>query len=202
MMRESLDRASMGKCPNSPAADRLMPPRSVGTSTTVTCTPARSRSAAGSPYDEDPWEWTCGFYPGSHPGEHQNGTAATFDEARVDFESAWRVFLSNRTEADFQAWRDQRDWTAKKKRCGNAANCCRRKSRTAGWAAHAARGLTATIRPAATSTADTSIRLRRSTEFGADRPAKDGMETTVRRSDTVASRSAADGARQTIIREQ
>jgi hypothetical protein len=69
---------------------------------------------SGNPHDEDPWEWTCGFYPGSHPGEHQNGTAATFDEARVDFERAWRVFLSNRTEADFQAWRDQRDWTAKK----------------------------------------------------------------------------------------
>ena len=64
---------------------------------------------SGSPYDEDPWEWTCGFYPGSHPGEHQNGTAATFD-----FEGAWRVFLSKRTDADFQAWRDQRDWTARK----------------------------------------------------------------------------------------
>jgi hypothetical protein len=25
-----------------------------------------------------------------------------------------RVFLSNRTEADFKAWRDQRDWTARK----------------------------------------------------------------------------------------
>jgi hypothetical protein len=24
------------------------------------------------------------------------------------------VFLSNRTEADFQAWRDQRDWTERK----------------------------------------------------------------------------------------
>jgi hypothetical protein len=67
---------------------------------------------SGSPYDEDPWEWHCGFYPGSEPGEQQNGTAATFDEARADFERAWRV--SNRTEADFQAWRDQRDWTARK----------------------------------------------------------------------------------------
>src|SRR5260370_6699006 len=66
------------------------------------------------PHDEDPWEWHCGFYPGSEPGEQQNGTAATFDEARADFECAWRVFLSNRTEADFQAWRDQRDWTARK----------------------------------------------------------------------------------------
>src|SRR5882757_9186587 len=68
----------------------------------------------GIPYDEDPWEWCCGFYPGSHPGEHQSGTAATFDEARADFEDAWKVFLSNRTEADFQEWRDQRDWTARK----------------------------------------------------------------------------------------
>jgi hypothetical protein len=62
----------------------------------------------------DPWGWSCGFYPGSHPGEHTDGTAATFDQARADFESAWGVFLAKRTEADFQAWRDQRDWTARK----------------------------------------------------------------------------------------
>jgi hypothetical protein len=68
----------------------------------------------GNPHDEDPWEWHCGFYPGSHPGKCTSGTAATFDEARADFECAWRVFLSRRTEADFQAWRDQRDWTARK----------------------------------------------------------------------------------------
>src|SRR6266852_3607103 len=29
-------------------------------------------------------------------------------------ERVWQVFLSKRTEADFQAWRDQRDWTARK----------------------------------------------------------------------------------------
>jgi hypothetical protein len=68
----------------------------------------------GIPHDEDPWGWSCGFYPGSHPRECTNGTAATFDEARAGFEAAWRVFLSNRTEADFQAWRDARDWTARK----------------------------------------------------------------------------------------
>ena len=56
----------------------------------------------------------CGFYPGSHPREHQSDTAATFDDARVDFERAWLVFLSKRTEADFQAWRDERDWTERK----------------------------------------------------------------------------------------
>lgn len=68
----------------------------------------------GIPHDEDPWEWRCGFYPGSHPGEHQSGTAMTFDEARTDFEDAWKIFLPQRTEADFQEWRYQRDWTARK----------------------------------------------------------------------------------------
>src|SRR4030088_3456395 len=43
----------------------------------------------GNPHDEDPWEWSCGFYPGSLPGEHQSDTAATFEEARADFECAW-----------------------------------------------------------------------------------------------------------------
>jgi hypothetical protein len=55
----------------------------------------------GAPHDEDRWTWHCGFYPGSHPGEHQDGTAATFDEACAEFERAWQVFLPNRTEADF-----------------------------------------------------------------------------------------------------
>ena len=68
----------------------------------------------GNPHDTDPWQWRCGFYPGSNPGEQRSGTAATFDEARTDFESAWKIFLSKRTEADFQEWHDQRDWTARK----------------------------------------------------------------------------------------
>jgi hypothetical protein len=68
----------------------------------------------GNPHDTEPWEWRCGFYPGSHPGECSSGTAETFDQARAEFEEAWQVFLSNRPEADFQAWRDQRDWTARK----------------------------------------------------------------------------------------
>jgi len=49
----------------------------------------------GVPHHEDPWGWICGFYPGSESGEYTDGTAATFDQARVDFEAAWRVFLSN-----------------------------------------------------------------------------------------------------------
>jgi hypothetical protein len=68
----------------------------------------------GNPRDTDPWEWSCGFYPGSHPGECTNGTSATFGDARADFESAWQLFLSKRTETDFQKWRHQRDWTARK----------------------------------------------------------------------------------------
>jgi hypothetical protein len=68
----------------------------------------------GNPHDTDQWEWNCGFYPGSEPGKYQSDTAATFAEARADFEREWRVFLSKRTEADLKAWRDQRDWTARK----------------------------------------------------------------------------------------
>jgi hypothetical protein len=46
--------------------------------------------------------------------ECTSGAAATFDQARVEFEDAWRVFLSKRTKADFETWRAQRDWTARK----------------------------------------------------------------------------------------
>jgi len=54
---------------------------------------------------------------GSIPAPIQaSAPAATFDQARADFELAGKVFLSKRTEADFQAWRDQRDWTAEKYR--------------------------------------------------------------------------------------
>jgi hypothetical protein len=66
----------------------------------------------GNPHDTDQWEWICGFYPGSMPGEIQSGTSETFDDARAEFGSAWKIFLSNRTDADFQAWRYQRDFTA------------------------------------------------------------------------------------------
>ena len=63
-------------------------------------------------FGTDPWQWRCGFYPGSEPGDCTSGTAATFDQARADFEEAWRVFLANRTEADFDEYRKHRAWTA------------------------------------------------------------------------------------------
>jgi hypothetical protein len=56
----------------------------------------------------DQWTWHCGFYPGSNPGDATNGTATTFDAARAAFESAWSVFLSKRTEADFLEYRRHR----------------------------------------------------------------------------------------------
>ena len=36
----------------------------------------------GCPVDVDQWGWSCGFYPGSEPGEYLDGTAASFDQAR------------------------------------------------------------------------------------------------------------------------
>jgi len=71
---------------------------------------------SGNPSDTDAWEWRCGSYPGSGPGECSGGTAKTFDQARADFGAAWKVFLAHRTEADFQEWRDQEAWTAEKYR--------------------------------------------------------------------------------------
>jgi hypothetical protein len=48
------------------------------------------------------WQWSCGFYPGSHPRDHRHGTAVNFEAARMAFETAWRDYLPRRTEADFQ----------------------------------------------------------------------------------------------------
>jgi hypothetical protein len=45
-------------------------------------------------------------------GDVRVGTIAI--QARADFEAAWREFLSRRTEADFETWRAQRDWTERK----------------------------------------------------------------------------------------
>jgi hypothetical protein len=56
---------------------------------------------SGNPTTTASWEWRCGFYPGSEPGDATSGTAATFWEARNAFEAAWRIFLAKCTEADF-----------------------------------------------------------------------------------------------------
>lgn len=69
---------------------------------------------SGAPPSADQWEWHCGFYPGSNPGEDRRGTAADFETARAAFEAAWHVYLPKRTNADFQEWRDQEVWTERK----------------------------------------------------------------------------------------
>src|SRR5262245_61667449 len=53
--------------------------------------------------------------PHRKSGQHVRHRA-TFDQPRTAFETVWRVFLSKRTEADFQAWRDHQAWTAEKYR--------------------------------------------------------------------------------------
>jgi hypothetical protein len=62
----------------------------------------RIMRSVGNPGAAPKWEWRCGFYPGSDPGECKNGTAATFDKARAAFEAAWRMFMSKR--ADEERW--------------------------------------------------------------------------------------------------
>jgi hypothetical protein len=69
---------------------------------------------AGVPIDVDQWGWSCGFYPGVEPVDYRHGTASSFKAARTAFRKAWRILLPTLTEDNFQAWRDQRDWTARK----------------------------------------------------------------------------------------
>jgi hypothetical protein len=69
---------------------------------------------SGNPRDTDSWRWQCGFYPGSKPSEERYGTAPRFDDARVAFAAAWRVYLPLRTEADFAEWRRHEAWMAEK----------------------------------------------------------------------------------------
>jgi hypothetical protein len=70
--------------------------------------------AVGMPNAVNHWNWSAGFYPGSKPGEIKSGSADTFESARAAFEKAWQRFAATRTEADYQARRNQRDWTARK----------------------------------------------------------------------------------------
>jgi hypothetical protein len=64
---------------------------------------------AGVPKDVDQWGWSCGFNP---RGQHLSGIAASLNQARADFERAWREYQSGCTNADFEAHRRQRASTA------------------------------------------------------------------------------------------
>jgi hypothetical protein len=64
---------------------------------------------AGVPVDVDPWQWSCGFYPGLHPGQHRYGTAPTFEEARAGFEADWKALLREIPEGAFEEYRQDRE---------------------------------------------------------------------------------------------
>lgn len=69
---------------------------------------------SGVPNHVPQWEWSCGFYPGSEPGEHRDGVAETYEAAREAFQRAWAEYLPRRSPADFDAWRHHTAWTAEK----------------------------------------------------------------------------------------
>ena len=77
-----------------------MPARSAGTSITETCTPARSRCATATRTIPIHGSGAAASFRDRTRANNQDGTAATFDEARADFEQAWTLFLSKRTEAE------------------------------------------------------------------------------------------------------
>jgi hypothetical protein len=74
------------------------------------------RERHGAPFGSDAWEWFCGFYPGSQPGEQRMGAAGTYEAARDAFNRAWTVYLTKRTPADFCTWRHHHAWTEAKYR--------------------------------------------------------------------------------------
>ena len=68
---------------------------------------------AGVPVDVDKWHWSCGFYPGLHPGQHRSGTTATFEEARAGFEADWKALLPEMIpDGAFEEYRHDRDQRA------------------------------------------------------------------------------------------
>jgi hypothetical protein len=63
---------------------------------------------AGVPVNVDQWGWSCGFYPGLHPGQHRSGSAETFAAARAGFEAAWKALLPKIPEGAFDEYRRDR----------------------------------------------------------------------------------------------
>jgi hypothetical protein len=70
---------------------------------------------AGAPVDSAAWGSSCGFHPGMDPGEHQDGTAATFDAARAEFDEAWRWVLPRLSQGQLQEWLDHHNMVAWKR---------------------------------------------------------------------------------------
>jgi hypothetical protein len=68
----------------------------------------------GNPDSTPGWQWACGFYPGSNLAERTGGLAETFDQARGAFEAACRFFLVKHGEADFDTYRCNRAFHARR----------------------------------------------------------------------------------------
>jgi hypothetical protein len=67
---------------------------------------------AGVPVDVNQWEWSCGFYPGLHPGRHRYGAAPIFEEAFAGFRDDWARLLPEIPEDAFDEYRHDREWRA------------------------------------------------------------------------------------------
>jgi hypothetical protein len=67
---------------------------------------------AGVPVGVDQWQWSCGLYPGLHPGQHHYGTAANFAEARAGFEADWKSLWPEIPEGAFEEYRRDREYRA------------------------------------------------------------------------------------------
>jgi hypothetical protein len=63
---------------------------------------------AGVPVDVDQWGWSCGFYPGLEPGQHQDGSAETFELARTAFEDAWERLMPKIPDGAFEQYQRSR----------------------------------------------------------------------------------------------
>jgi hypothetical protein len=68
----------------------------------------------GQPHDEDPWDGCAASIPAPTPASKPAAPLPSLNRRARTFEQAWLAFSARRTEADYQAWRDQRGWTAKK----------------------------------------------------------------------------------------
>jgi hypothetical protein len=87
--------------------------------------------------DINKWSWNAGFYPGSRPGEVSGGIASSYDEAKARFIIAWLKFAHSRKPEDIKAYRELRDWTARKYTARNAGTTSS-KARSETGAAHRA----------------------------------------------------------------
>jgi hypothetical protein len=94
---------------------------------------------AGVPVDVDQWGWQCGLYPPSHHGRHTEGTAETFEQARAEFEAAWKEYSQNARKLILKNIDARKHGRRGNMRCGTPAAGCPRNQPAAGQNVCAAR---------------------------------------------------------------